>query len=64
MPQVLQVNNNPSPGHAGPSVYVIEEVAENRCQDDYHMGLNEQNDPNSEEGFPNSELSTRELPLC
>lgn len=42
VPRGLQINNAPSPGHASPSAHVIEEIIENRFEDDYHTSLDEQ----------------------
>lgn len=42
VPQCLHINNNCSPCHTGPSVHDMEESVENRCEDDYYTGLNEQ----------------------
>lgn len=43
-PQGPNLNNNPLPGHAGPSVNVVEEVIENRHKGDYHTNINEHDD--------------------
>ena len=40
--QGLQINNTLSPIHAGPSVHVMDEIVENRCQGDYHTDLDEE----------------------
>lgn len=41
IPQDLQINNTPSPSHAGPSVQTVEEIAKNRSEDDYCIGFDE-----------------------
>lgn len=40
-PQGLHINNNSSPGHAGPSVHAMEEIIESSYEYDYHTNLDE-----------------------
>ena len=39
-PQGIQINN-PSLDHVGPPVHVMEEITENRCEDDYQTDFSE-----------------------
>ncbi|XP_050914983.1 uncharacterized protein LOC127129923 [Lathyrus oleraceus] len=49
-PRSLQINNTFSPGYGGPSVQTVEEIFENRSEDDCHISLDEQNYHHYEEG--------------
>ena len=40
MPQGIQINN-PSLDHVGPSVHVMEEITEGRCEGDYQTDFSE-----------------------
>lgn len=37
------INNISSPSYAGPSAQTVEEISENRSEDDYRASLDEQN---------------------
>ncbi|XP_050895119.1 uncharacterized protein LOC127101711 [Lathyrus oleraceus] len=49
-PRSLQISNTASPSCAGPSVQTVEDISENRSEDDYRTSLDEEKYHYSEEG--------------